>query len=116
MVEIVSRCGCTSMPWRQAGERSVVATFDRLLDLMESEGVPLGMPHDRIINRRERLWELRFGDHRCAYAEVDGLVVLLHAWRKRTQKLGSKGGSHRHQAAVVAQIAIRVPRTPARES
>ncbi len=76
-----------------AGERSVVATFDRLLDLMESEGVPLGMPHDRIINRRERLWELRFGDHRCAYAEVDGLVVLLHAWRKRTQKLDRKEGA-----------------------
>jgi phage-related protein len=73
-----------------AGERSTVATFDRLLDLIESEGAPLGMPHDRIINRRERLWELRFGDHRCAYAEVDGVVVLLHAWRKRTRKLDTK--------------------------
>ena len=48
------------------------------------------MPHDRIIDRRERLYELRFGNHRCAYAEVRGVVVLLHAWRKQTQKLDQR--------------------------
>lgn len=41
-------------------------------------------------NRRERLWELRFGNQRYAYAVVDGDVVLLHAWRKRTQKLDTR--------------------------
>ena len=72
------------------GDLAAVASFRRLLDLVETEGAPLGMPQDRIINRRERLWELRFGNHRCAYAVVDGDVLLLHAWRRRTQKLDSR--------------------------
>lgn len=72
------------------GDKSAVASFEHLLELVESEGAPLGMPQDRIINRTERVWELRFGNHRCAYAIIDGLAILLHAWRKQGQKLDSK--------------------------
>lgn len=72
------------------GDKSALASFNHLLDLLETEGAPLGYPQDRIINNSERLWELRFGNHRCAYAILDGAVVLLHAWRKRTQKLDSR--------------------------
>ena len=72
------------------GDLAAVASFRRLLELINTEGAPLGMPQDRIINRRERIWELRFGNHRCAYAIADGAVLLLHAWRKRTQKLDAR--------------------------
>ena len=71
-------------------DKSAVNSFEYLLDLLETEGAPLGMPQDRMINRTERIWELRFGNHRCAYAIVNGLAVLLHAWRKRSQRLDSR--------------------------
>lgn len=45
------------------------------------------MPLARLINRREQMYELRFGDHRCAYVQHGDAVYLLHAWRKRTQQL-----------------------------
>ena len=70
-----------------AGERSQVAAFRRLLGLLSEHGPALGMPMARLINRRERLYELRFGDHRCAYVEDGQAIVLLHAWRKQTQNL-----------------------------
>lgn len=41
----------------------------------------------RLIDRRDRIWELRPGDHRVAFAVVDDVFVLLHAWRKTTAKL-----------------------------
>ena len=70
-----------------AGETARAAAFFRLVGLLEEHGAALGMPHSRLINRRERLYELRFGPHRVAYAEVNGKIVLLNAWRKRTQRL-----------------------------
>ena len=70
-----------------AGERSQVAAFERLLRLLFEHGPAIGMPMARLINSRPRLYELRFGDHRCAYAPDGETIVLLHAWRKRTQKL-----------------------------
>lgn len=70
-----------------AGERSQVAAFRRRLGMLSEHGPALGMPISRLINPRQRLYELRFGDHRCAYVEDGDAIVLLHAWRKRTQKL-----------------------------
>ena len=61
--------------------------FERRRSQILAEGVPLGMPRDRIINRRARLYELRVGDHRIAYVHRNDVVYLLHAWRKQTQKL-----------------------------
>ena len=69
------------------GERQAVLGFERCRSQLAEEGAPLGMPRDRIINRRERLYELRFGDHRVAYVPRNAVVYLLHAWRKQTQKL-----------------------------
>lgn len=51
---------------RSSGDVGAVASFRHLLELIEAEGAPLGMPQDRIIDRGERVWELRFGSHRCA--------------------------------------------------
>ena len=67
-----------------------MAAFERLLRLLSEHGPALGMPMARLINRGARLYELRFGDHRCAYVEDGGAIVLLHAWRKRTQKLDTR--------------------------
>ena len=71
----------------RAGERSVIATFARYVDLLEERGAGVGMPIARLIDRRERIYELRPGDHRIAYAEQEGAIVLLHAWRKQSQRL-----------------------------
>ncbi len=45
------------------------------------------MPYARIIDRRERIYELRPRAHRIAYAEHGGAIYLLHAWRKQTRGL-----------------------------
>ncbi len=71
----------------QAGETGTVATFFRMVDLLAEHGVNLGMPQSRLINRKERLYELRPRDHRVAYAEHRDEIVLLWAWRKQTRKL-----------------------------
>lgn len=73
-----------------AGEWSPVATFERRVDILAEHGPAIGMPITRLINRRARLHELRFGDHRCAYVLVGDSIVLLHAWRKRTPKLDAR--------------------------
>ena len=78
---------------RRGGEYGAVASFRHLLELIEAEGAPLGMPQDRMIDRSERVWELRFGNHRCAYAIVDGGAVLLHAWRKQTRRLDARAAA-----------------------
>lgn len=75
---------------RDAGEKAQVAVFERLLRLLAAQGPAIGMPMARLINRRERLYELRFGDHRCAYAQAGDAIVLLHGWRKRTRKLDDR--------------------------
>ncbi len=51
------------------------------------------MPFARIIDPDARVYELRPGPHRVAYALHDGDYVLLHAWRKTSQSLD------RHAAA-----------------
>ena len=71
----------------RSGEGSVIGTYARRVALLEAEGLLLGMPYARLINRVARLYELRFGDHRAAYAEHGGVIMLLHAWRKQTQRL-----------------------------
>ena len=73
-----------------AGDTSGAANFARTVGLLESLGPALGMPHSRIINRRERLYEMRFGDHRVAYIAHESEIVLLHGWRKRGQRLDAK--------------------------
>lgn len=72
---------------RRHGEASAVATILRMLDLLAEHGAGLGLPLDRLIDRRARIYELRPGDHRIAYADTRGELVLLHAWRKQTQQL-----------------------------
>ncbi len=69
------------------GERTPVATFARYVDLLEEKGASLPMPIARMIDRRSRIYELRVGAHRFAYAEREGQVIPLHGWRKQSQKL-----------------------------
>ncbi len=72
---------------QRSGEKSVLVTFGRGLDLLGERGSDLGMPYSRIIDRAARMFELRFGDHRVAYVQRGDKIVLLHAWRKRSRKL-----------------------------
>ena len=70
----------------RAGERGVVATAERYIDLLETHGPPLGMPIDRPLDSAIGLYELRAGDHRLAYGEAQGALYLLHAWRKQARR------------------------------
>ncbi len=63
------------------------ASMLRYIDLLEAKGERLQPPFAALIDAKIRLFELRPGNHRVAYAFHRGTYVLLHAWRKRTQKL-----------------------------
>lgn len=69
------------------GDAGALVNYRRVRALMDESGPILGMPHTRMIERRRRVHEMRIGSHRIAYVESGGVVVLLHAWRKRSQKL-----------------------------
>lgn len=71
----------------ESGQESVVASFEHVLRLVMELGTSAGMPTTRIIDRRRRIWELRFAGHRVAYIVEDGTLVLLHGWPKKSQKL-----------------------------
>lgn len=73
-----------------AGDRVLLATFERAVDMLEQHGPSLGMPHARLIDPRDRMYELRLGAHRIAYVVREGEIVLLHAWRKRSRKLDDR--------------------------
>lgn len=64
------------------------------IDLLADIGMPgaqqLGTSFSRIIDRELRIWELRPGGHRIAYAPIADEFVLLHAWKKGRQQLDLK--------------------------
>lgn len=71
----------------RSGDGKALGQFGRVVELVEAEGIAIGLPHSRIIDRAGRLYELRFGNHRIAMAEHGGEIVLLNGWRKKSQKL-----------------------------
>jgi phage-related protein len=71
---------------RSGGKRDIAAILDLIVEL-EERGSVLRMPDARIIDRNMRIFELRPRSHRIAYAEHAGRFVLLHAWRKQSQRL-----------------------------
>lgn len=52
-----------------------------------------------MINRRERIWELRFGPHRMAYIVEEGLLILLTGWRKQSRQLDRQEAERAARAA-----------------
>ena len=57
------------------------------LRLLQEFGTLLGMPHARPLTGHRKLWELRAGPDRLLYfAFIDRRFVILHGFRKRTQK------------------------------
>jgi len=72
----------------ERGEDSRVASLAHRIEVMEDSGWPL--PGDRMIDRSARLWEMHIGPHRVAYAQAGDVIWLLHAWRKRSQKLDER--------------------------
>ena len=66
------------------------ASIERYIDLLEGKGERLQYPFASPIDKKERIFELRPGNHRVAYALHRGSYVLLHAWRKQTQKLDER--------------------------
>ena len=68
------------------------ATIERTILLLE-KATPAELVTQRLarlIDADSRIWELRPGRHRVAMAVVDGVYVLLHAWRKTTPKLSRR--------------------------
>ncbi len=61
--------------------------IELLADIGMAGAQELGTRFSRIIDRRLRIWELRIGGQRIAYVPVAGELILLHAWKKSTQRL-----------------------------
>ena len=60
-----------------------------LIDFL-SERVVLNEPHSKKISGYSGLFELRPGPHRVFYCYHEGTIVLLHAFRKKSDKTPSK--------------------------
>ncbi|MSP22951.1 MAG: hypothetical protein EXR66_08080 [Dehalococcoidia bacterium] len=85
---------------KRQGDRAACAAFERAVDRLIDEGMALGLPYAWIIDKRERLFELRIRALRVAYsADGDGRAVLLHAWRKQSQRLNTREASTALRAA-----------------
>jgi len=66
-----------------------------VIDLLEEFGFSLGMPYIKKIAGTEELWELRIKHSTNAFRifyfhYVDGLFVLLHGIKKKTEKTPQK--------------------------
>ena len=70
----------------QDGRSAEVANILHVIDLLSQMGGLLGAPYSRMLDRQARIYELRAGAHRIAYARQDDAYLLLHAWRKQTRK------------------------------
>lgn len=81
------------------GDSATPEAFEHALVLLQLHGAALTMPHARLIDRRDRIHELRVRDHRVAFIADGKTVILLHAWRKRSQRLD------RREAATAARLA-----------
>jgi len=61
------------------------------LRLLLEFGTLLSMPHARPLTGHRKLWELRVGPNRLLYfAFTDRRFVILHGFRKRSQKTPSR--------------------------
>jgi hypothetical protein len=72
-------------------ERPAIAKVLRTIDLLESFGQQLGMPHSKKIGGR--LFELRIRgkqEVRLIYTFQNNQAVLLHGLVKKTQKIAKK--------------------------
>jgi plasmid stabilization system protein ParE len=69
------------------GEFRAVAMVVGLIDILADLGPMLRPPRSKLIDERQRICELRAGDHRVAYAFRGNKAVLLCAWRKQGQRL-----------------------------
>ncbi len=83
------RCPVQDFLDRLSNEAELSAVF-RSIDLLMERGFDLprlGGKYTRMIDRKARLFELRPGGIRIAYGEHLGKFILVHSWRKTTQKL-----------------------------
>lgn len=61
------------------------AKVKALIDFL-SEKIVLNEPHAKKMSGYSGLFELRSGPHRIFYCYHEGMIVLLHAFRKKTNK------------------------------
>ena len=93
----------------RAGRRKEAARMLSDIELLAAIGMPgaqeRGHSLSRLIDRELRIWELRPGSHRIAYAAIAGELVLLHAWRKQSQQLDRRAleAARRNYWRAVAQ-------------
>lgn len=72
-------------------EKSTIAKVLRTIDLLESFGQKLTMPHSKKVD--SRLFELRVRgkqEVRILYSFHGGSAILLHGFIKKTQKISKK--------------------------
>ena len=74
---------------RKSNPDGVGAIFDAIT-LLAERGHELTKPHTDTIDSENGIRELRGGPYRIAYIRHGEAYVLLHAWRKRGQKLDPK--------------------------
>ncbi len=79
-------------------EKPTIAKILRTIDLLESFGQRLSMPHSKKVG--DHLFELRVRgkqEIRILYTFYNGCIVLLHGFVKKTQKIAAKELHVAHQ-------------------
>lgn len=74
---------------RKSNPGGVGAIFD-VIALLAERGHELTKPHTDTIDSENGIRELRGGPYRIAYIRHGEAYVLVHAWRKKGQKLDPK--------------------------
>ncbi|MDE2868462.1 MAG: type II toxin-antitoxin system RelE/ParE family toxin [Chloroflexota bacterium] len=72
---------------RGAEAARILSDIELLAEIGMAGAQQMGRSFSRLIDRELRIWELRPGNHRIAYAAIADELVLLHAWRKQTRRL-----------------------------
>ncbi len=79
-------------------KKPTIAKILRTVDLLESFGQKLGMPHSKKVS--DHLFELRIRgkqEVRILYTFHNGRVVLLHGFVKKSRKIATKELNTAHQ-------------------
>ena len=77
------------LKWIHEQENKVQAKIFRDLKLLEQYGLAFGEPDIELIDRKERIWEIktRFGGNIYRiFFTVNEDAILLHGFQKKTQK------------------------------
>lgn len=72
---------------RGAEAARMLFVIDLLAEIGMGGAQQMGSSFSRLVDRELRIWELRPGNHRIAFASIADELILLYAWRKQRRKL-----------------------------